>query len=472
MEPNSISEETIITIVVSEPTDSETRNIITLEPIPQIYGVLKRTRDEEEQQNKFNIGYSCKRSKNHKWKKEPKKKPNKKNPTKKRKLRTYINDEESVLEKEERLLKLTTDYNPIVSYKKIREILTKPVVYNFSGKITYGNINIIIPNLCNKFMDHQAYWYVQYVSQTFFEWKIWFNNLANKIPLVSEKPFKNGKEKIILGPSPMLLEKIKDIYDCNMRTRWAFKKLCRLMLLKKCSKRQIGTDRDLISLEPIPAEEIIKLYCLKSRSKYIFSGNTVVKTLKSSLESQVSGIPYCNRPKNPFTNVAFTYGQLITLYNKILRWCSKKGKAIPPIIACYRDVNFNILRLTKLQNNYLQYKATNSLIHEDDITWGFFLENLAIMLDAYTMSLLDYDIEEISIARFKLWLRFEPKNPLIKLWKQLISDYWYYEQTSVLIRDLWRSDNDIIVDITILLQASKSKLANIYNEYNVRPFRG
>jgi hypothetical protein len=155
-----------------------------------------------------------------------------------------------------------------------------------------------------------------------------------------------------------------------------------------------------------------------------------------------------------------------------MKWCYKKRRPMPPIIALYRETNFNIFELAKFHNNYLQYKATNTLLLDGDITNGFFLENLAIMLEAYDSSLLDYAEEEISIARFKLWARFEQHNPLIKMWKQLIADYWYYEQTSILIRDGWRSDNDIIIDITVLLHASRYKLLNIYNEYRVRPFRG
>jgi len=435
----------------------------------------KRPRDSDT----FSMGYkspntynSRKIQKTQKTQKPQKKGPKNTQRVTKQKItfKPRVIPEEDIKDKENRLIQLSIPYNPIYSRRRIAELIKiKNQPYNFTGKTPPGSIKIILPNLGNNFMDHQAYWYIGSHVKTYFEWRLWLENLTNECPKKPKRPYKKG---LILGMSNILVNKINSIYVFNQTIRWAFKNLCRLWLIKKSDKRKIGEDRDLITLETISPEDTISVYCIHSRCKYLYSGNTILKTIQSSLESQVIGIPTCKRPKNPFTNVNFTNGQLITLYNQIMAWCAKKSRPLPSIIALYREYKFNTPLLAKLQNGYLQYKATNILLHEDDTTNSFFLENLAIILEAYSMALLDCDEDLTTIHRYKIWAFFEPKSPLIKMWKQLIADYWYYEQTTILVRDTWRTANDIIFDIKMLISISETKLKNIYNEYRVRAFIG
>jgi len=458
-------------------------NSITTEIIhtPDIsFNVFKRTRDtddlllsmEPSKKKHFHIGFS--RTLNYKPLKRVKVKRKIKSKTKvKSKIDEQHEPIETLFDKEARLLKLVTKYNPIYSRRKIIEILKRTEVkYDFTGKTKPGIIKIIIPNMAKNFMDHLAYFNIGYKQQRYFEWCIWLEDLINLFPKNQKNPIINDNDKDILDKNDMLIIKIKDIYYHNQRVRWAFKNLYRLWLIKKCNKRTIGDDRDLITFEPITKDNMVSIICLKTRSKYVFSSFSIIKTIQSSLETQLGGISVCLTPKNPYTHVHLTFCQMLEIYNQILIICSKKGKYIPSIVVAYREINFNTLRLSKIQNNYLQYKATIALIYDNDTNNAFFLENLAILLDTYSMLSTEYGDTIVTIARFKIWAKFEPKNPLIIMWKQLICDYWYYEQTTILLRDSWRVSDDMITDIVVLLRESETKLRNIYNEYKIRPFLG
>ena len=67
-----------------------------------------------------------------------------------------------------------------------------------------------------------------------------------------------------------------------------------------------------------------------------------------------------------------------------------------------------------------------------------------------------------SIDQFKIWIQKEPENIMLKNWKQLICDYWYFKQTDNLIRGHWSSERSILYDLKVLLKASATKLLEMY----------
>jgi hypothetical protein len=62
---------------------------------------------------------------------------------------------------------------------------------------------------------------------------------------------------------------------------------------------------------------------------------------------------------------------------------------------------------------------------------------------------------------FHKWIITDPKHYLIRAWRLMIADYWYYEQTKQLARTHWDTEMCIIQDIDVLLKASDSVLREI-----------
>jgi hypothetical protein len=181
----------------------------------------------------------------------------------------------------------------------------------------------------------------------------------------------------------------------------------------------------------------------------------------------VGAIPNIKAPVNPYTNTPFTYGEIIQVYNEILAWCGKKGKAFPAILALYRDYNFKKYLLSRVNNNYLQLKAAETYMLNDDYSGEFFSEVMEGLLEEYEDLIgVDFDTNIVTYQRFSFWKRVEPTSYLLITWKRFAAHYWYYKQTDQAPRENWHSYNSIYADLVILIKASMPKLDYLYNEYN------
>jgi hypothetical protein len=92
----------------------------------------------------------------------------------------------------------------------------------------------------------------------------------------------------------------------------------------------------------------------------------------------------------------------------------------------------------------------------------FFFENLEVLFDEYGIYLRPYK-KHLDSELYREWGIDEPDSYLLKIWKQLVCDYWHYKQTDHLIREHWRSKMSILYDMEILLKSSESSLKNYFN---------
>jgi hypothetical protein len=67
----------------------------------------------------------------------------------------------------------------------------------------------------------------------------------------------------------------------------------------------------------------------------------------------------------------------------------------------------------------------------------------------------NYNQTTTSVQRFAAWFKKDPTHYLIRAWRMIVADYWYYEQTGHLAREHWRSELSIVHDIDVLLKASE-----------------
>jgi len=434
----------------------------------------KDTEQEKTQISAFSLGVctgyghstSRKRFKYDKVKIKPNTKPNKKNKNKNKNKNNSTLHPEPVLEedpreKHTRLLRLLSDTNPYYStqtlLKKIQKEKETPI-YDFTGKKD-PHIYILIPNLKPRYMPYvSAYFHLRYFNGSILDWQLMLRSVPLLKPAFSE--YKSSisvytKPSGLFGPSKYFTRSANEIYEKNQKLRWSFKRLLNRWLKAKCKKRTM--DSDLISMETVPTQEQIKVYCIKSRTLYIFSGSSLLKLVKSSLETQQGSISGPKPPKNPFTNVPFTYAQMIKVSKELLKWCAKKNVKYPAILALYEESRYSINFLVSLHNNYLQYLATRNYVFNDDIHGTFFFENLEVLLDAYTLFLVKYN-RYLDVELFRDWYEEDKANELLRSWRLLICDYWHYKQTDHFIRTTWQTEMSILIDIEILIKASENKL--------------
>lgn len=372
---------------------------------------------------------------------------------------------EQIFVNEARLSRLFILVNPYEVkqriFKKVRE-QAEPK-YDFTGK-KYSLITLILPLLTPKRLTYTlAYLNLLYFAGDFFDWQI-------KLRQITQAKLKTAATVTLAAVAiPPLCDKqsivqnkyynavTNKLYEKNQKVRWAFKRLVNIWLLKKSKRRLIGDDVDLVTLEKIPVEEQIRVLCLSSRSTYVFSGATLIKSFLSNLGTQVSTISCVKPPKNPFTNLPFTHAQLLHIFNEIAGWCYRHNKPYPTIFAMLREAQFKITNMQNLHTNYIQYRATKTYIMDDDISGEFFFENLEVLFDSYSIYLVPFNAI-LDTEAFRSWHAEEPQHYLLQNWKQLVCDYWHYKQSEHFIREHWKGEMSILYDIELLLKASDSIL--------------
>ena len=365
--------------------------------------------------------------------------------------------------------------NPYYTSIRIDHIvLTKyKFVFSFKKKPRLGHINIIIPLDNNNPETIIAYTKIRYTSATLFEWQVKLGELDTQGTLFNfstKKHFgKNSSKfkstcKVLLNSD--IYEEADRIFHDNQWVRWQFKRIVLIWLNKKSKCRIIGEDCDIYTCDPIPLNEQIRIMSISNRTEYVFSGNVLLKTVKSCLEGQIMSIPDVKTPRNPFTNTPFSYGEMIEVYNGILRWCAKKGKPLPGIIGLYREHRFRPNLVLRIHNNYVQMNATHNYILNDDTTGDFFIETIQILFEDFDDLLIkEFDPAIIGYQRFRLWNKMDPKHYLLICWKKLAADFWYYKQTEQFPRENWKKELHIFFDTATLLRVSNDILTYITNEY-------
>ena len=305
-----------------------------------------------------------------------------------------------------------------------------------------GTIQVLIPNP----KPEDPLYTIVHTSMTlyrksFFEWYVDIQERSSDL------------SQILYGPTYIII--VKEMYAKAQTLRWLYKRLYNAWLHRQCRKRCIGQE-DIATRELIPEKERIQVFCMRSRCMYMFSGNTLLRSICANVETQLHALAYPTHPKNPYTNMRFHYGQMVHIYYECLSWCANKKRSFPTFFALYKETNFELPRLTRMNAAYLQHRAMRNFTKNDDMDSSFFLENFADILKTYKSMLImnKVHLKYIRILLFVNWLRSSPNHPLLRQWKAYVADYVYYSQTDIMPRESWNSLVNIMADFKTLFFAS------------------
>jgi hypothetical protein len=220
------------------------------------------------------------------------------------------------------------DTDTLIYYKLKREELIC-----FKYKTDPSHIRILIPNIHKDVHYRSIFFRLSYMVGSIFDWVIFFHEYNTPCFIFNNKN-KNKKYNI-----SNKIKIARSIYEENQKIRWSFKRLVSIWLIRKCKNRIIGADSDLVTMEPVNSFDKIQLICITTRSMYIFSGQALIRSIVSNLESQQAAIPNVTEPKNPYTNIEFKYGQMTYIYKQLLLWCYTRSKPMPSLISLYMKPN-------------------------------------------------------------------------------------------------------------------------------------
>jgi hypothetical protein len=144
-------------------------------------------------------------------------------------------------------------------------------------------------------------------------------------------------------------EKVYEAYIREWRLRFIFK---RVIILWRSYKLDKNVERDVDPITLCYPEKEVFIYDWDNRKRFSFEAKSISLLIESKLSYQEYGFPVPLFPKNPKTNIEFTYKQLISLYYQIkafgeIRWG----------LTTLREYNFNKTRWHLYHKSLLTMKA-------------------------------------------------------------------------------------------------------------------
>lgn len=157
----------------------------------------------------------------------------------------------------------------------------------------------------------------------------------------------------------------------ELKFRWIARKWVALIRERIYARRVIGKDADLTTTLPVPNYAAVSIRDRRSRSLYVFHAHTLVRSFQSSLHYSIYGIASPCEPKNPYTNVPWSYAQKISIIGQIFAYyCLSHHRYRPVVLESYRRCDVDAVKYFAANKRALQIggaRAFFSDIHNPDL---------------------------------------------------------------------------------------------------------
>lgn len=239
----------------------------------------------------------------------------------------------------------------------------------------------------------------------------------------------------------------------NITLRMCVLRCVQRRLLAKMDKRVVGED-DLHTTIRIPDANMVSVYDFKTRAKYVFHTNTILKMILSSLKYCAYGISSPRAPKNPYTNLEWTKPQLVSITQQIVRNMSALHRIPPPLFLNYYNCNYNILTFAKFCEKELRINAAVELfkLKDDPTTQDVYSETIGTVID-------EEDIVMSSRMRNMIIERKLP-DTLQNRWDNIVLALWIDGNIQVLYEP-YKTYTEIIDDFKKACDDTRSYLVQL-----------
>ena len=224
-------------------------------------------------------------------------------------------------------------------------------------------------------------------------------------------------------------------------------------LLAKMDKRVVGED-DLHTTVAIPKAAMVSVYDFKTRAKYVFHTNTILKMILSSLKYCAYGISAPKAPKNPYTNLEWTKPQLMSITQQIVCNMTALHRIPPPMFLNYYNCNYNVLTFAKFCEKELGINAAVELFKnkDDPTTQDVYAETIGTVID-------EEDIVMSSRMRNMIIERKLPDR-LQNRWDNIVIALWIDGNIQVLYEP-YKTYTEIIDDFKKACDDTRSYLVQL-----------
>lgn len=233
---------------------------------------------------------------------------------------------------------------------------------------------------------------------------------------------------------------LEKLFLKNQRMRWIVRKFISRVRRRVMEKRIVG-DTDLYTTLPIPDNQVIRVYDVKTRSVYCFHMHTMVKLMSRSLLYSSYAIASPHTPKNPYTNIPWNIGQIISIVSQLLITGAQYCQTPSLLLTDYRASNFNIKTFLRNHSIFLNTQAAITFFSnlDDGDTKAMFLETYDD-LAAYVNDPMVYN----KVLRVRKILEKLTDKVLLKKWTDLITSFWIFYTHRFMWK--WNTITDLVLD--------------------------
>jgi hypothetical protein len=257
-------------------------------------------------------------------------------------------------------------------------------------------------------------------DRTFAEWYAWMNRLE-----------------------ATHAESALEILHTNLRLRARFRGLVRRYRAAIAARNCIG-ETDLYTLEPIQARHQVRVIDLLQKRTYVFLYTTLEKTIQAALSYATYGIADPLAPKNPYTNMPWTLGQCISIFQQIAQIRTASHRFLSDDLIEFAKAGYAPRVYLRKRFHLLQIRAAETYFsdptHPD--TYYEYADVLDEIYDEYMVVRHDGH----TLVR-KLVLKRMLSPAYMAQWDAVVLAFWIWRNHSIWYRTstiAWTSMNELL----------------------------
>ena len=209
----------------------------------------------------------------------------------------------------------------------------------------------------------------------------------------------------------------------NQRMRWICRKWLWRTRTRRMSAREHGATMDLGTCEPIPEGQRVTVFDIATASVYHFHTATIHKALLKDLLYQRYAVSEPTMPKNPYTNIPWTAGQLCVILGQVQEnmWRTRH-RFVDCVLVKFRQAGYDIPTFQRIFGKHLTFRCAVAFFRDPTCdAWEEMYEE--VFDDLVQQSATTLRSVEIRKIRNALTLRSMPA-PMLENWDNLVIALW------------------------------------------------
>lgn len=139
------------------------------------------------------------------------------------------------------------------------------------------------------------------------------------------------------------------------RRRWIWRRWLLGIRRRICRKR--GNTEDIATCEAVPDAQAVRVLDFRSRSEYVFHVGTLLQSFKTALLHQTFGFTEAQMPRNPYTNLPWSLGQVCHILQELQDHAWRHHRFIDDVLVRWRRAAYDLTRFTAVNRLFLENRC-------------------------------------------------------------------------------------------------------------------